>query len=126
MIICIGCVEHAKDLQDNYYRNPDVYPFGECGICHQNAPLTDGYRAKETGKFFDMHGKEVAVGDRIAYSVAAGRSSGKMIVGKIYAFGLSTIRVESTSIDWNSGMSHRSIQTVRSYFNYHPSKFLRL
>ncbi len=127
MIICIDCVEHSVAAKERFDRNNDLYPFGDCSACGQYAPLTEGHRKSEPGKFYDTLGNEIKVGDRIAYSVAAGRSSGKMIIGRIYKFGARTVNVEFETIYYQSGDYNKMTRFVeKTYFNYHPSKCLKL
>ena len=126
MIICIDCAEGALSMQEHYSKHPNVYPIGDCRLCHRRAPLTDGYVKKQPGKYFDTLGNEINIGDIIAYSVAAGRSSGKMIIGKIHKFGKSTVCVEYETVEWDGAITHKSIQTIKTHFNYHPSKCLKL
>ncbi len=126
MIICIECAENSKNLLLQQEEYPDWFPMGECSLCNNISPLVDSYRESPAGKYFDALGNELKVGDKIAYSVAAGRSSGKIIIGTIYSFGRSTVRVEVETVDWEPTMKKRKVQTVRSFFNYHPGKCLRL
>ncbi len=124
MIICIDCVDKQSILV-HYNQNAQHYPIGECRVCHKQAPLTDSYR-QTPGKYFDTMGNELAVGDTIAYSVKAGRSSGKMVIGNIYKINPRTICVEVETIEWNYTTGDRTIELVKTHFNYHPSKCLKL
>jgi hypothetical protein len=124
MIICIECSGRGYDSQIKDH--PEDWPIGECRLCHRNAPLMEGHRRKEPGKFFDCMGNEIVIGDTIAYSVAAGRSSGRMVIGKIYKFGKATVSVEFEAVEFDSSYSGRSVKTVRPWFNYSPTKCLKI